>query len=351
MNIELLARPEIRNLRAYESARQVPDAVRLNANEAAWATGQGLNRYPEVRPALLHRRLATHYGVPQGNLLATRGSSEAIDLLIRAFCRGGMDSIVVTPPTFPMYRVYADIQGAQTIDAPLQAENEFGLDTDVVLQQCRPDTKLVFICSPNNPTGSSASQFGIRALAEARRDRSLIVVDEAYAEFDDAPSASALLSRYDNLVVLRTLSKALSLAGARCGAVLAAEPVIRMLNAILAPYALATPVVECVLHALSMESLQKSRDAVEATVRERERMYEALAGCPLVQKVWSSRGNFLLVKFRNLASVQSRLQRERILIRAFGSDAALENCARITVGKPEENDLLLAVLGNMAEQA
>ncbi|MEX2124284.1 MAG: histidinol-phosphate transaminase [Woeseia sp.] len=355
MTAALLARAEIRNLRPYETATQVLGNVRLNANEAPWPPGNDggngeLNRYPEIRPIRLHLQLAAHYGVAAGMVLATRGSSEAIDLLIRAFCRAGADNVVISPPTFGMYRVYADIQGAQTVEAPLLAERDFALDVAGVLDKCTATTKLIFVCSPNNPTGGVVPQSFIRELAEARKNRSLIVVDEAYAEFSEAPSVTALLGSHENLVVLRTLSKALSLAGARCGAVLAPEPVIRILDGILAPYALATPVVDCVLRTLSPENLQASRDIMQRILRERTRMRDALLLCPEVVKIWPSRSNFLLVKFRNLSSVSARLCDKHILIREFAHEAALRNCARITVGKPGENDLLLAALGTVVEQ-
>ena len=356
MTIALLARPEIRNLRAYETAKQVRGNVRLNANESPWPPGNGganeeLNRYPEIRPAELHQQLAAHYRVAADTVLATRGSSEGIDLLIRAFCRAGADNIVITPPTFAMYRVYADIQGAQTVAAPLLAERDFAFDAAAVLDKCTPDTKLIFVCSPNNPTGGLVSHSLLRELAEARRNRSLIVVDEAYAEFSGAPSAAALLSRYENLVVLRTLSKAFSLAGARCGAVLASDQVIGVLNGILAPYALATPVIDCVLRSLAPENLQASRNAVQRILRERKRMSDALFLCPDVVKVWPSHSNFLLVKFRDLSSVAARLRDNRILIREFADEAGLRDCARITIGNPGENDLLLAALATIAERA
>ena len=241
-------------------------------------------------------------------VLATRGSSEAIDLLIRAFCRAGVDNIVTSSPTFAMYRVYADIQGAQTLDAPLLAERDFAFDAAAVLDRCTPSTKLIFVCSPNNPTGGLVPQSQISELAGARRNRSLVVIDEAYAEFSGVPSAIALLHRYENLVVLRTLSKALSLAGARCGAVVASDQVISLLDGILAPYALATPVIDCVLRSLSPENLQVSSDAMQRIIRERERVSDALALCPDVLKVWPSRSNFLLVKFRSLAAVAARLR-------------------------------------------
>lgn len=355
MTIERLARPEIRDLQPYETARQITGRVRLNANEAPWpgdgSATDGLNRYPEIRPLALHARLAAHYGVPPDMLLVTRGSSEAIDLLIRAFCRAGIDNIVISPPTFAMYRVYADIQGAETRAAPLDGETGFTLDAAEVNEKCTAETKLVFVCSPNNPTGGLVPLAGIAALAEARAGQSLIVVDEAYAEYSEEPSATGLLRSHENLVVLRTLSKAHSLAGARCGAVIASVGVIRLLNLILAPYALATPVIECVLRSLEPDNLARARAAVQRILQERERLAKALQRCPDVVRVWPSRSNFLLVKFRSLAAVAARLSAARILVREFDHEAVLQNCARISVGKPRENDLLLAALGAIAEPA
>jgi histidinol-phosphate aminotransferase len=355
LSIELLARDEIRRLQPYQTARQVKGMVRLNANEAPWSgdgsNGDGLNRYPEIRPVKLQARLAAHYSVRPGMVLATRGSSEAIDLLMRVFCRAGIDNVVTSPPTFAMYRVYADIQGAGTIHAPLLAEHDFGLDVALVLEKCTPDTKLVFVCSPNNPTGGLVPVSSISELAEERANRSLIVVDEAYAEYADAPSAATLLGEHDNVVVLRTLSKAHSLAGARCGAVLASENLICLLNCVLAPYALATPVISCVLNSLAEENLRRSRSAVQRVLVERERVSRELALSPDVMKVWPSRSNFILVRFRELAPVEARLSAAGILVRPFGHEPSLRNCARITIGKPAENDLLLEAIGRSRRTA
>lgn len=349
--IRSLARPEISALHAYTAARQEPDTVRLNANEAPRPLGSGtaLNRYPAIRPARLQERLAAHYGVPPDHLLVTRGSSEAVDLLIRAFCRAGRDSIVIAPPTFGMYRVYADIQGARTLSVPLAAERDFAFDADAVLRSCTDDTKLIFVCSPNNPTGGTVPLDVIRAIAGARAGRSLVVVDEAYAEFTNEPSAVADVEHRENVVVLRTLSKALSLAGARCGAVIGAVEAISMLNAILAPYALSTPVVDSVLEALSPDNLREAAEAVAETVRERERVRAALAGSPDVLEVWPSEANFLLVRFRDTGAMRSTLAGARILVRELDGDAALEGCVRITVGTRRENDLLLGALARSGE--
>jgi len=353
LTVENLIRPEIRDLEPYETAKQVRGLVRLNANEAPWpgdgSAEDGLNRYPEIRPLELHARLAARYGVSADMVLATRGSSEAIDLLIRAFCRAGIDSIVTSPPTFSMYRVYADIQGARTIKAPLRAEGDFALDTRAVIGECTPHTKLIFVCSPNNPTGALVPLACIRELALTRAGRSLIVVDEAYAEYSEAPSAAGLLQSCDNVVVLRTLSKAHSLAGARCGAVLASAELIRLLNPILAPYALATPVVECVLRSLEPQNLQRTATAVHQVLQERGRVADALQQCSDVVRVWPSRSNFLLVQFKNLESVKGRLLASRILVRELGHEPVLRDCVRISIGKPRENDMLLAALAGVAE--
>ena len=342
MSIEALARPEIRTLSGYQTAVQVNGALRLHANEAPSPAGADeLNRYPEIRPRELQTRLAEHFGTSANNLLATRGSSEAIDLLIRIFCRAGLDNIVITPPTFSMYQVYADIQGAGTVRYPLRPEQDFALDGKALADRCTASSKLIFVCSPNNPTGTVISRSEIVRLVESRKDKSIVVVDEAYIEFSDTASVTDLVSEHDNLVVLRTLSKALALAGARCGAVIGSANLIRLLGRVLAPYAMATPVIDRVMHALSPEEIQASEARIKEIVAERERVANLLASKSFVQRLWPSQSNFLLVRFRDLAEIQNRLQAERILIRDLGDRRGLENCARITIGERSDNDRLL----------
>ncbi len=345
MTIEALARPEIRNLRAYETAVPINGAVRLHANEAPASTARdSLNRYPETRSTELQSRLAEHYGVSPDYLLATRGSTEAIDLLIRAFCRAGRDNIVITPPTFVMYQAYADIQGAETISSPLRPEQGFISDIDALLSNCTEASKLIFVCSPNNPTGGTVPRSEAIRLLKAREKQSIVIVDEAYIEFSDSDSMVDLVTEHDNLVVLRTLSKALALAGARCGAAIGNSNLIRLLSRVLPPYAIATPVIGCVLRALSDYEANGETQITE-TIAERERMTDLLASNDLVRKVWPSQANFLLVKFRDLEIVQSCLRAENILIRDFGDNSELENCARVTIGNHDENNRLLAALG------
>ncbi|MEX1267180.1 MAG: histidinol-phosphate transaminase, partial [Woeseia sp.] len=301
MSIDAIVRPEIATLKAYVTAEQVSATVRLNANEAPhspWQpdTRDGLNRYPEIRPQRLEARLAQLFDTDPAALLATRGSSEAIDALIRAFCRPYTDNIVVTPPTFSMYRVYADVQAAETINVPLRAEQDFALDTDAVLEACTPETKLVFICSPNNPTGALVSRNDILALVQSRAGQSLVVVDEAYLEFSGARSVADEIGRNDNLVVLRTLSKAWGLAGVRCGALIAAPEVVGMLERVIAPYSFSTPATDCLLETLESTGVADARQLVKQTIAERGQLEQRLARLDCVRHIWHSDSNFLLVQ-------------------------------------------------------
>ncbi len=345
-----LARPEIAALRPYVTAVQKSGTLRLNANEAPAAPlDNGLNRYPPIRPFGLQARLATLFGVAASNLLVTRGSSEAIDLLIRTFCRAYTDDIVITPPSFSMYPVYARMQGAGVIEAPLDPADGFRLDTDALLAACTDNSKLIFICSPNNPTGTSVPLASIETLLRERAGRSLIVVDEAYIEFSNAASLITALERHDNLVVLRTLSKAWGLAGSRCGAVAADAHVIDLLARMLPPYAFSSPTTERVLESLSDVALERARGRIAAIVAERERLRTALPALGCVRTVWPSDSNFLLVRFDDLAAVQAHLEQHGILIRAFDGNPVLAQCARITVGTRAENERLLAALGTRGE--
>lgn len=353
MSITILARPEIRSLVPYEAAAQVDDTVRLNANEAPWsARGDGfrrpLNRYPEVRPSGLRARLSEHYGCAAGNLLVTRGTSEAIDLLMRVFCRPGRDNVVTTRPTFSMYRHYAAIQGAELREIAADRELDFALDAGELLAACDDATRLVFLCSPNNPTGTPLPRDLLVEVIEQRRRRSVVVVDEAYVEFAATPSAVDLLERYDNLVVLRTLSKALALAGARCGAVIGAAEVVDMINAVQAPYALATPVVECVENALRDGALAEARERLAEVVLERERLIAAIRACPTVRRVWPSSANFFLVALDDAEALMRQSRRDNVLLRYFGGELA--DCVRISVGTRDENDRLLATFDALRER-
>ncbi len=352
MTIARLARKEIRALKPYEAAVQVDDTIRLNANEAPWNSSgdrfrRPLNRYPEIRPARLRAALAGQYGCAEGQLLVTRGTSEAIDLLMRVFCRAGRDSIVTTSPTFSMYRHYARVQGAAIREVATARDRDFIVDAQQLLDACDDTTRLIFLCSPNNPTGTPLDRDALLTILEARRNSSAVVVDEAYIEFGNEPSAIELLDRYDNILVLRTLSKALAFAGARCGSVIGAEDVIDMLDAVQAPYALATPVVECVENALEQQSLSEARQWVQKVISERNRLTEALSRLPFVRRIWPSSANFFLVQVDDTDTLMRQSRDDKVLLRYFGGDLA--DCVRITVGTPDENERLLQSLAHVAE--
>ena len=350
MSVASLARPEIRKLQPYKAAMQVDNTVRLNANEAPWNSSgdrfrRPLNRYPEIRPTRLQHQLSRRFGCEPDQLLVTRGSSEAIDLLLRAFCRAGVDNIVTISPSFSMYSHYAEIQGAEVREVALPRDRDFDVDTNAILAACDDQTRLVFVCTPNNPTGTTVSRDKIVELLQSRRDKSVIIVDEAYIEFSDASSCTDMLDAHDNLVVLRTLSKALAFAGVRCGAVMGNLQVIGMLNAIQAPYALATPVVECVENALQADQLEQAAKGVALIVEERERVTDALGGHELVEKIWPSSANFFLMQVNNAEAVVTACKERNILLRYFGG--SLADCIRVTIGSPEENDRLLGAFDSL----
>jgi len=350
MSITSLARPEIQALHAYDAAEQVDDTVRLNANELPAISSVGnfrrpLNRYPEVRPQRLQAALSRRFGCASDQLLVTRGSSEAIDLIIRTFCRAQVDSILAPSPSFSMYRHYAELQGAGVIDVATLRERDFAIDVERMLAACNDVTKVIFVCSPNNPTGTPLPRAELHRLLAERRDNSVVVVDEAYIEFGEQPSAIDLLGEYPNLLVLRTLSKALGFAGARCGAVAGAKGVIELLSAVQAPYALATPVVECVEDALDTEQLAIA--AVTLVLTERLRIMDAVADFDFVSKVWPSDANFFLIRTVDAAAIVEHCKVHKVLLRHFGGE--LSDCIRITVGSPSDNDALLSALNSFGK--
>lgn len=352
MTIAKLARPEIQSLRAYEAAEQVAGSIRLNANESPLVSSDNrfrrpLNRYPEIRPLKLQSSLARRFGCVPEQLLVTRGSSEAIDLLVRTFCRAGKDTVLTTAPSFSMYRHYAQVQGANIIEVATRAEDDFTIDIDALLRACDDSTRLMFICSPNNPTGNTLARPQLEKLLLERGDQSAIVVDEAYVEFGQSPSVIEMLDQFPNLIVLRTLSKALAFAGARCGAVVGPEVVIRLLSAVQAPYALATPVVECVEDALEDEQLLQAELVVAETISERQRLMQEINGFDFVRKIWPSDANFFLVEVDDANIVMQRCQEQQVLLRHFGG--SLASCIRISVGSAQENDQLLRGLETLRE--
>jgi histidinol-phosphate aminotransferase len=343
-----LARPEIRAMQPYSSARMEASGgqILLNANESAWTpsgdAGVGCNRYPEPQPAALIDALATLYGMRGEQLLVGRGSDEAIDLLVRAFCRAGEDAILIQPPTFGMYAVCAKIQNAGVIEVPLTAD--FTVDVDAILAALTPAVKLVFVCTPNNPTGQCVPPADLERLARSLNGRALLVVDEAYVEFAESGSVAGLVDRYDNLAVLRTLSKAWALAGARIGSLLANADVITLLRRILPPYPLPSPCVVAALSALSPAGQRSAHEHLCIVREQRAVMYDALGRLPCVREVLPSQANFLAVRFDDAGAIYQRLFAAGIVVRDVRRYPNLDDALRITIGTPAQNTRVLATL-------
>lgn len=350
-----LARPDILDLQPYQHAAWEPSLERMHANEMPWradgdATAAGLNRYPEPQPEELIAHLAQLYDVAPGQVLAGRGSDEGIDLLVRAFCRADKDSILICPPTFGMYKVSARIQGASLIEVPLLPEKSFAVDVQALLAAWRPECKLVFLCSPNNPTGSLIERSDIEAICTQLTNKALVVIDEAYVEFAGAPSMSAQLQHFPNLVILRTLSKAYALAGTRCGALLAHPDIVSLLVKIITPYSLPTQTIDAVLKFTDDEHRAAANQRVAVILSERVRMSEQLKRLPLIRRVWHSDSNFILVECTDTARVLKAVKQVGLIIRNPNSPY-LPNCVRISVGTPAQNDRLLAGIAAASEAA
>lgn len=355
MNINSIARPEIVAMKPYVSARNsaAADGILLNANEAPFPHVDdsewrrlALNRYPSPQPALLKTRMAELYGVSKSNLLVTRGSDEGIDLLTRVFCRPGQDAIVECSPCFGMYRIAATIQAAQVIDVPRLADQGFKIDyahlEKVINEQA--GVKLVFLTTPNNPTGDLIDRAGLLRVIKACEDKALVVLDEAYIEFCTAESASEMVNEWPQLVVLRTLSKAWAAAGIRCGTVIADTAVIALLQRVIAPYPLAATAIDAALQATSGDAIFRQQEFVESVRLGRTRLQEFLNNCDWVEMSWVSKANFILIRVTDAELLTQWCSDGGIRIRNFSSQPQLEGCIRLTIGSADEQAALISAL-------
>jgi histidinol-phosphate aminotransferase len=345
-----LARPEIVALKAYAHAAWLPSHTRLHANEVPWrpagdSSGAGLNRYPEPQPQALIERLATLYGVSPAQVLATRGADEAIDVLSRIFLRAGADGILQCGPTFGMYQAAARIQGADVLEIPLNRAADWSLDPDRLLAAWLPHIKLVYLCSPNNPTANLLSTAALEHVCTALDGKAIVVIDEAYVEWSRSASLTRWLERYRTLAILRTLSKAHALAGARLGALLAAPELIQLAARVIPPYALAQPAVEAALHALEPSQLAVSQARIENLLEEREYLRLGLCSSPLVEKIWPSDANFLLIDCHDAERFMSNSLAGGLIVRDLRAHPALPRSLRVSVGTRADNDRLLHCVG------
>ncbi len=352
MSIANLARRVVRALTPYQSARRIGGQghVWLNANEAPLAypftiEGSRLNRYPECQPAEVVNSYAAYAGVNPDQVLVSRGADEAIELLIRTFCDAGEDQILICPPTYGMYAISAETCGVGIVEQPLTASRQ--PDWPAIADRLS-DVKLVFLCSPNNPTGDLVGRKGLIALLEKARERAIVVVDEAYIEFCPEGSVVDLLDQYPNLVVTRTLSKAFALAGIRCGFTLGNPEVIAMLAKVIAPYPIPEPIAQIAAQALSPMGLALMQERVQELNKQKALIKAELLRLACVKEVFEDKGNFVLVRFTDGAAVFAAMKAAGIILRDFSTKPGLDNSIRITIGYQGEVDAVIKVLRDLS---
>lgn len=356
--IQQLLRPHLRNVTPYLSARRSMSGgtIWLNANESPYSSDyqvetSTLNRYPNFQSQPLNQAYAHYAGISDTQLLSHRGSDESIELLIRSFCEPGQDSIMICPPTYGMYAISARVNNTRVVSVPLQP-TDWQLNLEAIKANSQ-GVKVVFVCNPSNPLGNRLNPADIHSVIQYFAGRALVVVDEAYIEYTsdsaEAPSFAQYLEQYDNLVIMRTLSKAFGLAAIRVGFTLAQEEVIQALVPVLAPYPLADLSIQVATQALRAENLLEMRQNVIQTVAERELVAQALAEFPWVIQVEPSDTNFILVHVENAQTIIQHCQQAGILLRDQSAQTGLEHCIRITIGDPAENAQLIAVLNAMPD--
>jgi histidinol-phosphate aminotransferase len=343
------ARPEILALKKYMSARSLfkdtEGKIFLDANECPYEPyvgAQNLSRYPDQQPRALVDRMCRLYDVSSRNLAIARGADEAIDLLVRSFCVPGKDNIVICPPTFPMYAQAALVQGAKVIEVPLR--KDFSVDTKGIIKAATKNTKIIFLCSPNNPTATPMDEAAALALCEYFRDTALVVVDETYIEFTGQPSMLHLLERIPNLIILRTLSKAYAAAGLRCGVAIAHAEIIELILKVLPPYPLPQPMVAEAVRILDPKNIARLDAKRGETLARRDRVMKEMAKLKDVEKVYDSCSNFFLVKVKDAGAFYKKAFDAGVILRNQSHQRGLKNCVRITVGTEEEMTRMLAVL-------
>lgn len=346
-----LARPEIVTLKPYAHASWLPALTRLHANEAPWRptgdkTAAGLNRYPEPQPQALIERLAALYGVLPAQLLCARGADEAIDVLSRIYLRAGSDAILQFGPTFGMYQVAARIQGADVIELPLSRDAGWRIDPQRLLDAWRPTVKLVYLCSPNNPTANLLEETALEAICTALDGKAIIVIDEAYVEWSRSASLARWLGRFQTLAILRTLSKAHALAGARIGALLASAELIQLARRVIPPYALAQPTIEAAALALAPDELTASQQRLEALLVEKEYLRRGLQSAALVERVWPSDTNFLMIDCADATRFMEKSIAGGLIVRDLRAHPLLPRSLRVSVGTRAQNDALLNSVGS-----
>lgn len=342
MDINLLLRENLKNFKAYSSARDEysgKEGVFLDANENSLGsvTEETFNRYPDPYQNVLKKKIASIKKVAVESIFLGNGSDEAIDLLYRAFCDPGKDNVIIMPPSYGMYSVCAALNNVKIVDVPLTEDFQIDLEK---LNKYYVSAKLIFICSPNNPSANLINPEHIKIVL--KRFNGLVVVDEAYQDFTGQKSWLESLDTYENLVVLHTFSKAWGMAALRLGMAFAHPAVIKILSKIKYPYNINELTQRTVLKALDNIS---SKDAmVEKIIAQRTLLIEKLSSLNIVKNIFQSDANFVLVQFDDPKMVYQKLREKKIIVRDRSSLVHCDGCLRITVGKEEENQILINTL-------
>ncbi|GAA4969453.1 histidinol-phosphate transaminase [Algibacter aquimarinus] len=341
MNIQDLIRPTVKVLKPYSSARDEfqgnsGDMVFLDANENPFENG--VNRYPDPKQQTVKSLLSEIKGIPKQNILLGNGSDEVLDLIYRAFCEPNHDNIITLPPTYGMYSVLANINAIEI--KSVQLDENFQPKVDEILEIADSNSKLLFLCSPNNPTGNSFEASSIEKLI--KEFKGIVVIDEAYIDFSNEESWASRLSEFPNLMVTQTLSKAYGMAGIRLGICFASEEIISVLNRIKPPYNVNELTQQKAISQLEQNELTTQQ--VEAILQEREALVKELKFVDYISKIYPSDANFILVKVDDATKRYNQLIKKGIVIRNRTTQPGCENCLRFTVGTPEENKILIDTL-------
>jgi histidinol-phosphate aminotransferase len=357
-NLETLVRENIKKMTPYSSARHEFSgnaSIFLDANENSFGSpqllpspsgeepGMRLNRYPDPMQKLVKEKLSRIKGVPPQNIFLGNGSDEAIDLLYRIFCEPGRDNAIFFPPTYGMYEVCAEMN--DVIVKKVNLTKDYQLDIEAIEKTIDPFTKLIFICSPNNPTGNSINRADVEIILN--NFTGIVVVDEAYINYAKQKSFIAELTEYPNLLIMQTLSKAWGLAGLRLGMAFAAEKIINLMNKVKYPYNINTATQLLALDALN--NMEWVNEHITLTVIEREKLKTELLRLSFTKMVYPSDANFLLVKMNNAPEIYTRLVEKGIIVRDRSKVVLCDDCLRITIGTPDENKILIQSLSKLSD--
>ena len=344
MNIQDLIRPTIKALKPYSSARDEfqgnsDDMVFLDANENPFENG--VNRYPDPQQRTVKNLLSKIKNIPQQNILLGNGSDEVLDLIFRAFCEPNQDNIITLPPTYGMYSVLANINAIDI--KSVQLDDKFQPKVDAILNIANSNSKLLFLCSPNNPTGNSFEAKSIERLV--KEFKGIVVIDEAYIDFSNEESWASRLNEFPNLIVTQTLSKAYGMAGIRLGICYASNEIISILNRIKPPYNVNELTQQKAISQLDKQQLTQQQ--VADILNERKLLVDKLESVKYISKIYPSDANFILAKVDDATTRYNQLIEKGIVIRNRTTQPGCENCLRFTIGTPEENKILIDTLNSI----